>query len=213
MSQTCCSTENQNSHENQNHGNSNSFKTYIPAIISFTMLILGIAMDYFHQPEFFQNQTIQLIWYVVTYIPVGFPVFREAFETMKKGEFFTEFTLMSVATIGAFILGEYPEGVAVMLFYAVGELFQSAAVSKARNNIKALLDVRPDSANVFRNNEWKTVNPESVEIGEIVQIKVGEKVPLDGFLLSDYSSFNTAALTGESKPNSIQKGETVLAGM
>src|SRR5690606_29921595 len=178
MSQTCCSTENQHSHENHGYGNSNAFKTYFPAIISFTLLILGIAMDYFDQPEFFQNQTIRLIWYIMAYIPVGLPVFREAFETMKKGEFFTEFTLMSVATIGAFILGEFPEGVAVMLFYAVGELFQSAAVNRAKNNIKALLDVRPDSANVFRNKEWKTVNPSEVKIGETIQIKVGEKVPL-----------------------------------
>jgi len=213
MSQTCCSTENQHSHENHGYGNSNAFKTYFPAIISFTLLILGIAMDYFDQPEFFQNQTIRLIWYIMAYIPVGLPVFREAFETMKKGEFFTEFTLMSVATIGAFILGEFPEGVAVMLFYAVGELFQSAAVNRAKNNIKALLDVRPDSANVFRNKEWKTVNPSEVKIGETIQIKVGEKVPLDGIMMSEFSSFNTSALTGESKPNSIKKGETVLAGM
>jgi len=210
MSQACCSTEENHGHH---HGNSGSFKTYIPAFISFLMLASGISFDYFDQPEFFQNELVRIIWYTIAYIPVGFPVFREAYETMKKGEFFTEFTLMSVATIGAFILGEYPEGVAVMLFYAVGELFQSVAVSKARNNIKALLDVRPDSANVFRNNEWKTVNPESVEIGEIVQIKVGEKVPLDGILLSESSSFNTAALTGESKPDTICKDKTVLAGM
>src|SRR5690606_26601580 len=97
--------------------------------------------------------------------------------------------------------------------YAVGELFQSAAVNRAKNNIKALLDVRPDSANVFRNNQWKSVKPEEVEIGEKIQIKVGEKVSLDGIMLSESSSFNTAALTGESKPNSIKKNETVLAGM
>lgn len=223
MSATCCSTEESNhkhSHNRENHdghdhdhGDASSFKTYIPAIISFTMLILGIAMDYFDQPEFFQNQNIRLIWYIIAYIPVGFPVFKEAFQTMKKGEFFTEFTLMSVATIGAFVLGEFPEGVAVMLFYAVGELFQSAAVNRAKNNIKALLDVRPNFANVFRNNDWKSVKPEEVEIGETIQIKVGEKVPLDGRMLSESSNFNTSALTGESKPNSIKKDQTVLAGM
>lgn len=215
MSATCCSTEeNKNhSHEGHDHGDASSFKTYIPALISFTMLILGISFDYFDKPEFFQNQNIRLIWYIVAYIPVGFPVFKEAFTSIKKGEFFTEFTLMSVATIGAFILGEFPEGVAVMLFYAVGELFQSAAVNKAKNNIKALLDVRPNSATVFRNNEWKSVKPDEVAIGETIQIKVGEKVPLDGTMLSEFSSFNTSALTGESKPNSIKKGETVLAGM
>lgn len=217
MSVTCCSTEENHNHSHEghdhDHGNSFSFKTYIPAIISFTMLLLGIAMDYFEQPQFFQNQNIRLIWYIVAYIPVGFPVFKEALESIKKGDFFTEFTLMSVATIGAFILGEFPEGVAVMLFYAVGELFQSAAVNKAKSNIKALLDVRPNSATVFRNNEWNSVKPEAVQIGETIQIKAGEKVPLDGTMLSEFSSFNTSALTGESKPNSIKKGETVLAGM
>src|SRR5690606_38477729 len=140
-------------------------------------------------------------WYVVAYLPVGFPVLLQGFRTIRKGDFFTEFTLMSVATIGAFILGEYPEGVAVMLFYAVGELFQSAAVNKAKNNIKALLDVRPEEANVFRNNEWQTLHPEEIEIDETLQVKLGEKVPLDGILMSDSSSFNTAALTGESKPD------------
>lgn len=123
MSSTCCATEEQNhnhSHEGHDHehdhGDASSFKTYIPAVISFLMLMTGISFDYFDQPEFFQNQTVRFIWYLIAYIPVGFPVFKEAFETMKKGEFFTEFTLMSVATIGAFILGEFPEGVAVMLF-------------------------------------------------------------------------------------------------
>jgi Cd2+/Zn2+-exporting ATPase len=119
---------------------------------------------------------------------------------------------MSIATIGAFIIGEYPEGVAVMLFYAVGELFQNAAVNRAKSNIKALLDVRPNEALVYRNNDFISVNPETVEIGEKVQVRVGEKVPLDGILLSDKGSFNTAALTGESKPNTISKSEKVFAG-
>lgn len=220
MSQVCCSNEelNQHSHESQDHenhdhGNANAFKTYIPAIFSFILLMLGMGFDYFEKPAFFQNEIARIIWYTVAYIPVGIPVLREAFQNIFKGQFFTEFTLMSVATMGAFILGEYPEGVAVMLFYAVGELFQSAAVNRAKNNIKALLDVRPDEANVFRNNQWLTVNPETVEIGETIQVKVGEKVPLDGIMLSESSSFNTAALTGESKPDTIRKGETVLAGM
>ena len=223
MPSNCCSTEESNHkhlHNGENHdghdhdhGDSSSFKTYIPAIISLTMLILGIAMDYFDQSEFFQSEIVRIIWYGIAYLPVGFPVMKEAFGIALKLDFFNEFSLMSIATIGAFILGEYPEGVAVMLFYAVGELFQSSAVNRAKNNIKALLDVRPNEANVFRNNQWQTVNPESVEIGETIQIKVGEKVPLDGIMLSELSSFNTAALTGESKPNSIKKYETVLAGM
>lgn len=217
MSQSCCSIEENKiqSHEehNHDHGDASSFKTYIPAIISFTMLVLGIAMDYFDQPEFFQNQTIRFIWYLLAYIPVALPVIREGYKTILKGEFFTEFTLMTVATLGAFILGEFPEGVAVMLFYTVGELFQSAAVNKAKKNIQSLLDVRPNEAVVFRDNQWKSARPDEVQIGEIIQIKVGEKVPLDGLMLSESSSFDTSALTGESKPISIQKNEQVLAGM
>ncbi len=119
---------------------------------------------------------------------------------------------MSIATLGAFAIGEYPEGVAVMLFYAVGELFQNAAVKKAKRNIKALLDVRPNEALVYRENNYISVNPEMVEIGEKVQVRVGEKIPLDGILLSEKGSFNTAALTGESKPDTIAKGEKVFAG-
>ncbi|WP_424369395.1 heavy metal translocating P-type ATPase [Moheibacter sp.] len=213
MSQDCCSTTTNSEHEHDhNHGEVSLLKTYFPAILSGSMLALGIAMDYFNW-EVYQNEMLRILWYIVAYIPVGFPVLLQGFRLILKGEFFTEFSLMSVATIGAFILGEYPEGVAVMLFYAVGELFQSAAVNKARNNIKALLDVRPNSANVFRENKWQSIAPERVEIGERIQVKLGEKVPLDGILTSDFSSFNTSALTGESKPETFRKGETVLAGM
>ena len=119
---------------------------------------------------------------------------------------------MSIATIGAFVIGEYPEGVAVMLFYAVGELFQSAAVNRAKGNIKALLDVRTREANVFRNGDYISISPEEVEIGEKIQIRVGEKIPLDGVLLSEKASLNTAALTGESKPDTVLKQSKVYAG-
>ena len=143
---------------------------------------------------------------------MGFPVIKEAFLALSKGEIFTEFFLMSIATIGAFTINEYPEGVAVMLFYAVGELFQSAAVKRAKNNIKALLDVRPKIATVFKSGTYSSVDPEEVVIGDRIQIKVGEKIPLDGILLSEKASLNTAALTGESKPQQLNKGENVLAG-
>ncbi|MAM29411.1 MAG: cadmium-translocating P-type ATPase, partial [Flavobacteriaceae bacterium] len=133
-------------------------------------------------------------------------------KSIKNGDFFTEFFLMSIATLGAFAIGEYPEGVAVMLFYAVGELFQNAAVNRAKGNIKALLDVRPKEANVFRDGDYISVSPEAVNIGEKIQIRVGEKIPLDGILLSEKASLNTAALTGESKPDSIQKDAKVYAG-
>ncbi|APU11622.1 cadmium/zinc/cobalt-transporting ATPase [Cellulophaga lytica] len=206
-------SEEQHSHDDghdHDHGNSSSFRTYVPAIISFTMLIIGIGLDYF-DVSFFKNWT-RIVWYSIAYLPVGFPVVKEGWNSIKKGDVFTEFFLMSIATIGAFIIGEYPEGVAVMLFYAVGELFQNAAVNRAKGNIKALLDVRPNEALVYRNNNYVSVSPETVEIGEKVQVRVGEKIPLDGILLSDKGSFNTAALTGESKPNTIVKDEKVFAG-
>lgn len=195
---------------NHDHGGSSSFNTYIPAIISFTMLIIGIGLDYF-EVSFFKDW-VRIIWYAIAYLPVGFPVVKEGWNSIKKGDVFTEFFLMSIATIGAFIIGEYPEGVAVMLFYAVGELFQNAAVNRAKGNIKALLDVRPKEANVFRDGDYKSVSPEDVNIGEKIQIRVGEKIPLDGILLSDKASLNTAALTGESKPDTIVKDEKVFAG-
>ena len=197
--------------DDHNHSKgSNNFKAYIPAIVSFVMLIIGIALDYF-DVNFFRDW-ILIVWYIIAYIPVGFPVVKEGWESIKKGDVFTEFFLMSIATIGAFIIGEYPEGVAVMLFYAVGELFQNAAVNRAKGNIKALLDVRPKEANVFRDGDYINVSPEDVNIGEKIQIRVGEKIPLDGILLSEKASLNTAALTGESKPNSIQKEAKVYAG-
>ncbi|WP_417855538.1 heavy metal translocating P-type ATPase [Xanthomarina gelatinilytica] len=197
--------------DGHNHGDEpNNFKAYIPAIISFTMLIIGIGLDYFDVTFF--NDWIRIIWYSIAYLPVGFPVVKEGWESIKKGDVFTEFFLMSIATIGAFIIGEYPEGVAVMLFYAVGELFQNAAVNRAKGNIKALLDVRPKEANVFRDGDYKSVSPESVEIGEKIQVRVGEKIPLDGILLSEKASLNTAALTGESKPDTINKKSKVYAG-
>ncbi|MDT0294940.1 heavy metal translocating P-type ATPase [Mesonia ostreae] len=187
-----------------------NFKSYLPAIISFVMLIVGIALSYFKVPFF--KGWVEIVWYIVAYTPVSFPVLKEGWKSILNGDFFTEFLLMSIATIGAFAIGEYPEGVAVMLFYAVGELFQNAAVNRAKSNIKALLDVRPNEALVYRNKDYTSVNPEAVEIGEKVQVRVGEKVPLDGILLSKKASFNTAALTGESKPDSVANGEKVFAG-
>ena len=198
------------SHDHSHSHSHEGWKEYLPALISFVLLISGIAMDYL-DVTFFKDW-IRLFWYVVAYIPVGFPVIKMGFNALRKGEVFTEFLLMSIATIGAFTIGEYPEGVAVMLFYAVGELFQSAAVKRAKNNIKALLDVRPKIANVFRNGYFVEVNPNEVSIDETIQVKVGEKVPLDGVLMSEKASLNTAALTGESKPQSILQNENILAG-
>src|SRR5690606_6285936 len=218
----CCSTEKHNhetesadgehDHSTGGSGNYSVFKMFLPALISLTLLLAGIAMDNWF-PQTWFNGWIRIVWYGMAYAPVGIPVLKEAFESIGKGEIFSEFLLMSIATIGAFAIGEYPEGVAVMLFYAVGEVFQTLAVQRAKSNIKSLLDQRPDEVTVLRNNEPQTVKAESVNIGEILQLKPGEKLGLDGELLTETASFNTAALTGESKPDTKNKGEIVLAGM
>ena len=193
-------------------GNESTFKMFLPAIISLALLLIAIALDNYFPQSWFTGW-VRIIWYGVAYLPVGFPVLKEAIESIGKGEVFSEFLLMSIATIGAFAIGEYPEGVAVMLFYAVGEVFQTLAVKRAKANIKTLLDQRPDEVTILQNNQAKTIKAESVNIGDIIQLKAGEKLGLDGELLSEIASFNTAALTGESKPDTKAKGETVLAGM
>lgn len=187
-------------------------KMFLPAIISLVLLLIAIAFDSYVKPDWFSGW-VRILWYVVAYIPVGLPVLKEAIESISKGEIFSEFFLMGIATIGAFAIGEYPEGVAVMLFYAVGEVFQTLAVKRAKVNIKSLLDQRPDEVTILENNQAKTIKADTAVIGNIIQLKVGEKLGLDGELLSDTASFNTAALTGESKPDTKAKGDIVLAGM
>lgn len=216
--QAACSTSTANScccepaHSQNEHATEvTGYKSYLPAILSFVMLLLGLIADHFVQLPLFKDW-VRIGWYTIAYLPVGWPVMVEGWESIKKGDFFTEFLLMTIATIGAFAIGQYPEGVAVMLFYAVGELFQGAAVRKARGNIKALLDVRPNSALVYRNGNYVEINPDEVKIGERIQVRVGEKIPLDGKLLSDKAVVNTAAITGESKPDAIGKGNPVFAG-
>ncbi len=187
-------------------------REWILAGISLLLLLAGLVMDYILHPAWFRD-SVRLIWYIVAYLPVGTPVVMKGVRLAFRGDVFTEFFLMGIATMGAFYIGEYPEGVAVMVFYAIGELFQGAAVSKAKRNIKALLDVRPETATVFRNGTYVAVDPGDVKVGDVIQVKAGERVPLDGTMVSAGSSFNTSALTGESKPASISKDETVLAGM
>lgn len=231
MSKQCCSTdetvpvknknipptEQHSDDDGHNHGEAPTtkegvFKMFLPAIISFVILMVGLAFDYYVKPNWFAGW-VRIVWYGVAYLPVGLPVIKEAAESIGKGDVFSEFFLMSIATIGAFAIGEYPEGVAVMLFYAVGEAFQDLAVSRAQGNIKALLDQRPDEVTIVENNTTKTIKAEHAKLGDIIQLKPGEKLALDGELLTDNSSFNTAALTGESKPDTKSKGDTVLAGM
>ena len=200
-----------NDDQGHSHMHGSGLKMYLPAFISFILLISGLALENILHFNFFSGW-IKIIWYTAAYLPVALPVIKEGWATLRRGEVFTEFTLMSIATIGAFAIGEYPEGVAVMLFYTVGELFQGAAVKKAKNNIKALLDVRPNSAHVYRNGTFQKVDAKQVGIGEVIQVKVGERVPLDGSLLSEDASLNTAALTGESVPQKKLQNEKVLAG-
>lgn len=203
------------SHEDgHNHKGSNQtiLQMFLPAIISLSLLLIAIVVDNYFPQTWFAGW-IRVIWYIVAYIPVGFPVMKEAYESITKGEIFSEFLLMCIATIGAFAIDQYPEGVAVMLFYAIGEVFQTLAVKRAKANIKSLLDQRPDEVTILQDNKALKMKAESVTIGAIIQLKAGEKLGLDGELLSDKASFNTAALTGESKPDTKTKGETVLAGM
>ena len=216
---SCCAVDSKSEHtddDGHDHDHSqqseSTLRMFVPAILSFALLLIAIVFDnYFPQTWF--TDWVRISWYIIAYIPVGFPVVKETFESIRKGEIFSEFLLMSIATIGAFAIGQYPEGVAVMLFYAIGEIFQSLAVKRAKANIKSLLDQRPDEVTVLENNVAKTIKASTAKIGDIIQLKAGEKLGLDGELLSDNASFNTAALTGESKPDTKQKGETVLAGM
>lgn len=199
-------------HDHSGNESSSTIKMFLPAIISLALLLAAIAFDNWIPQTWFTGW-VRIVWYVAAYLPVGFPVIKEAVESIGKGEIFSEFLLMSIATIGAFAIGEYPEGVAVMLFYAVGEVFQTLAVKRAKANIKSLLDQRPDEVTILENNQPKTIKAEAANIGDIIQLKPGEKLGLDGELISETASFNTAALTGESKPDTKAKGETVLAGM
>lgn len=213
----CCGTDDHHEHSHQHNHDDHDHShgsSKLGLIISLVIFFSGLILDFWIKADWFtSNVWLRFGWYFVSYILVAFSVFKEAVELAKKLDFFNEFSLMGIATIGAFAIGEFPEGVAVMLFYTIGEMFQESAVNRARNNIKALLDVRPKEATVFRDENWKTIAPSDVKIGEKIQIKVGEKIPLDGILLSEKASLNTSALTGESKPSSIQKSEEVLAGM
>ena len=216
----CCSThedhhhsdDDGHDHDHEHSADGSLFQMFLPAIISFILLLIGIGFDnYFPQTWF--SSYVRIGWYIIAYLPVGLPVLQEAYESIIKGDVFSEFFLMCIATIGAFAIGEYPEGVAVMLFYTIGENFQGLAVSKAKSNIKSLLDQRPDEVTILEDNVATKIKASEAKIGAIIQLKAGEKLGLDGELLSDSASFNTAALTGESKPATKIKGETVLAGM
>ncbi len=178
-------------------------------LLSGALLIIGLLLDHF----VLIPSILRLIYYGVAFLPVGFPILKEAWHEILKKEIFNEFLLMIIATTGAFYIGEYPEAVGVMLFYAIGEWFQDRAADKARNSIKSLVDLRPDMMTLVRADETFRVTPQEVEVGTIIEAVSGERLSLDGTLINDVATFDTAALTGESEPRTIYKGEEVLAGM
>ena len=174
-------------------------------IIAFILLLIVLLIN-------FNNIWIANIIYIISYLVVGLEILRKAIRNIIRGKVFDENFLMAVATIGAFVIGKFPEAVAVMLFYQIGELFQDYAVDKSRKSIASLMDIRPDFANVERNGDVEKVDPDNVKIGEIIIVKPGEKIPLDGNVIEGKSSLDTKALTGEALPRDVVEGEEVISG-
>jgi Zn2+/Cd2+-exporting ATPase len=204
----CCGTTTQ---EIKQEVDTLDWHPYVPAAVSFVLLMSGLAIQYWLRLPV--HPLILLAVYLIAYGIVGWKTIWKALKSIPRGDVFNEFFLMTIATLGAFAIGEYAEGVAVMLFYEVGELFNASAVRRARKSIQALLDIRPAQVSVMRNNHLHQVAPQTVQPGEHIQARPGERVALDGTLLSDKAVFDTSALTGESRPRTITRGEPVLAGM
>ena len=175
-------------------------------------IIVALILYLFAMLVKFENAWINNAIFLVSYFIVGWDILRKAMRNILRGKVFDENFLMAVATIGAFCIGEFPEAVAVMLFYQIGELFQSYAVDKSRKSIASLMDIRPDYANVYRGENIEKVNPEEVKIGETIIIKPGEKIPLDGYIVEGKATLDTKALTGESLPRDAKEGDEVLSG-
>ena len=192
---------------NESYNNEDK-KLTVRLAIGAAIYAIGMALTVFAKVTL----PIELAFLIVSYVILGGDVVWQAVRNISKGRVFDEHFLMSVSTIGAFVIGEYPEAVAVMLFYQVGEFFQSLAVKRSRKSISDLMDIRPDSATVRRNGELITISPENVSIGEIIIVKPGEKIPLDGVVLDGDSMLDTRALTGESVPRSVHKGDEALSG-
>ena len=180
-------------------------KELIKIIISFILFIFSITIK-------FENVMINNLLFIISYIIVGYEILIKALRNIIKGKVFDENFLMSVATIGAFAIGEFPEAVAVMLFYQIGELFQSYAVDKSRKSIAKLMDIRPDYANIYKNGKIEKVKPDEVTLGENIIVKPGEKIPLDGVIVEGKTLLDTKALTGESMPKEALEGSEVLSG-
>lgn len=184
-------------------------KTVLYRIIASAILILGISI----LCEFADvNIWGQVVLYLIPYFVIGYDILRKAFKGILNKQVFDENFLMAIATVGAMLLGEFKEGVAVMLFYQIGELFQSCAVGKSRRNIAALMDIRPDYANIIVDGQIEQVDPDDVEIGTEIVVNPGEKVPIDGIITEGNTTLNTSALTGESVPRDAKVGEEVISG-
>ena len=202
---SCCEGQGHDHHEQEE-------MSWWKPVLSLAMLVAGIIMSSM-DIKWFQNGWIKLAWYAVAWLPTGLGVLREAIEEAREGDLFSEFLLMTVASLGAFAIGEYPEAVAVMALYCIGEALQDRAVSRARDNIKSLIALRPDQAVIIRDGKRVTIAPDKVIVGDIVEVRAGERVPVDGILTGSAAAFDTAALTGESLPRVIENGDEVLAGM
>ena len=180
-------------------------KKAIKIIVAFILFLIALIIN-------FNNELINNIIYIIAYIIVGLEIIKKAIRNITRGKIFDENFLMTIATIGAFAIGEFPEAVAVMLFYQVGELFQNYAVDKSRKSISNLMNIRPDFANVEKNGEIKKVEPDEVKLGDTIIVKPGEKIPLDGYVLEGSSNIDTKALTGEALPQEVTEGKEVLSG-
>lgn len=202
-----CSCSHEHGHDACSCGHSHGSTEHIrPMLIR---ILIGTA---FFAAGFLFNGLVSNIFFIISYVLLGYDVLWSALKNILNGHLFDENFLMSIATIGAFIIGELPEGVAVMLFYQVGELFQNIAVSRSRKSITDLMDIRPDYANILRGENYEKVSPEQVHPGDIILIKAGEKVPLDGIVTDGNAALDTSALTGESVPRNVSVGDSVLSG-
>lgn len=214
---SCCTNSNKNrNHAGDNHSHTHEFKennnVFLGYIRDNLLLIIG-AIFYIVALVYKSNESLlSLILFGVSYLIIGGDVILNAIKNILRGEVFDENFLMSIATMGAFFIGEYPEAVAVMLFYQIGEVFQGYAVNKSRKSISSLMNIRADYANVLRNDKEVKVSPEEVLIGELIIVKPGERVPLDGTILEGTSFIDTSALTGESVPREVTSGNEILSG-
>lgn len=210
----CCDGD---AHAAHHHHHASPFKEFckewMAPLFSLLMLAAGMIMGWSDAEPFASSPLFQIIWYVIAVLPVGLPVVFEAVEEMAKKDIFNEFTLMSLASIGAFVIGEYPEAVGVMLFYSVGEKLQDRAVDKATRDISNLASLKVDKARLVSGGKMEEVAPETVKPGDVIEVRPGERIPLDGVVISEGGTLDTSALTGESMPRPCTEGGEVLAGM